>query len=85
MNGFDEETWARVLQDPRVSGEGAYLGPDAGDPLPWQHDDVDPQAVGAVTEDSVGDLYYPLPLPAPGHPPGWVDVVGNLPEPGGGM
>ena len=50
MNGFDEDTWQELLHDPRVNGEGAYLGPDWEDPLPWQHE--------AVSTESAGDLYY---------------------------
>lgn len=59
MNGFDEDTWQKLLQDPRVAGEAAYLGPDADQPPWWQ---VDQQAVEQFDQelvvDTYGELYY---------------------------
>lgn len=74
MNGFDEDTWQKLLQDPRVAGEAVYTGSDAYQPPWWQ---VDQQAVEQSAQelviDTYGELYYPEVITIP------LVVQGNLP------
>lgn len=74
-NGFDDDTWAAILHDPRIAGEGAYTGDDG--PLPWQHEITDVVGAAPPTLDalaiSVIEIYAPWTLP------GWVELVPNVP------
>lgn len=90
MNGFDDDTWAALLHDPRLSGEAGWGGAGAGDPFPWQHEIVaesaaapdEPQAMPPSLDDlafAVVALYAPWTLP------GWIQIPGNLPLDDAGM
>lgn len=73
MNGFSEDAWFEILQDPRVGGDSEWMGAGAGNPFPWQ---VDTQS---ASPDEIADQVAEIIFPDAQYLPGWVAVQGNLP------